>query len=497
MPQHRSALSRPLFGRMSGLLSGLLFLAGCAGMPADRGLSSVSEIVAARGEVRPVWSVNATDELETRNRVQALLAGGLDAEEAAEVALLQSAALRAGLEEVGISHADLVSASRPANPLASFFARFPDGSTGARGTNLGLDLTQSLLGLLALPSRTAAAEARVRAATLRAADEALLLAAETRAALYAVQAAKSVAAMRGLAAQAAGQAAELSRRLHAAGNLSALRLTLDEAEYEELLAEAGRAQADLAEARADASRLMGLGETAWDVSGPLPGLPANDPAAEGLVLLALDNRLDLASARALADAGGREHGLAVDWRFLDDLAVGASAEKETDGRWVVGPSLEIAIPLFDQGQGRVAEAEGRLRRQIWEVRALAADAAAEVRGLSARLAARRGVAERLRDRVVPLREKAVAEWQKHYNFMLAGYAELLAAKRAEYRAYEDYVTAVRDWWILLAQLRRASGGRLPGDAPRAEPLRLPDGAAPTKPPADAPAPDHGHGAHAH
>lgn len=482
------------------LLSLFLLLAGCASMPKDRGLSEVGGLVASRGETAPAWPVNATDELEAAGRIKALLAGGLDAEEAVEVALLNNAGLRAALEEVGVSHAELVTASRPANPVASFFARFPDGSTGARGTNLGLDLTQSLLGLLALPARTAAAEAHVRAATLRAADETLALAARTRTAFYTVQAARSVAAMRSLTAQAAGLSAELSRRLHAAGNLSALQLALDEAEHEELLAEAGRAEAELAEARIEAARLMGLGETPWETSDTLPGLPDNDPAPEGLVLLALDNRLDLASARALADAKGRERGLAVDWRFLDDLALGVSSEKETDGRWVVGPSLEISLPVFDQGQGRVAEAEGRLRQQLWEVRGLAADAAAEVRGLSAMLAARRDVAVRLRDRVVPLRERAVAEWQKHYNFMLAGYVELLAAKRAEYQAYEAYVLAVRDWWTALAQLRRAAGGRLPGDAPRSAPLVLPTvqeadpaaHAAP-RPPAAADA----HGGHAH
>lgn len=491
---------RPTLPRL--LLIILPLLAGCATMPRDRGLSEVGDLVVARGEAAPNWSVNATDEIEAGRRIDALLRGGLDAEEAVEIALLNNAGLRAELEEVGISHAELITASRPANPLVSFFARFPDGSTGARGTNLGLDLTQSLIGLLALPSRTAAAEARVRAAAQLAASRTLDLAAETRAAFYASQAAESVVSMRRLAAHAAGLSAELSRRLYAAGNLSALRLTLDEAEHEELLAEAEHAEAELAEARARVSRLLGLADREWSVSAPLPGLPENDPAPQGLVLLALDNRLDLSAARALADARGREHGLAVDWRFLDELAAGVSSEKETDGRWVVGPSLDVAIPIFDQGQGRVGEAEGRLRQQVWQVRALAADVAAEVAGLSSRLASQRGVAVRLRDRIVPLREKAVAEWQKHYNFMLAGYAELLAAKRAEYQAYEAYVLAVRDWWTGLAQLRRAAGGRLPGDTSRPAPLVLPDGEAaprhtPMSPPPASTAPAAPHGAHAH
>ena len=62
--------------------------------------------------------------------------------------------------------------------------------------------------------------------------------------------------------------------------------------------------------------------------------------------------------------------------------------------------------------------------------------------------------------MIPLREQAVAESQRFYNFMLIGVYELLQAKQDEIDAYRGYIEAVRDYWVARSDLERAVGGRL-------------------------------------
>jgi hypothetical protein len=45
--------------------------------------------------------------------------------------------------------------------------------------------------------------------------------------------------------------------------------------------------------------------------------------------------------------------------------------------------------------------------------------------------------------------------------MLTGAFDLLMAKQQEFEAYQKYLEAVRDYWIIRADMQRSLGGRLP------------------------------------
>ena len=62
--------------------------------------------------------------------------------------------------------------------------------------------------------------------------------------------------------------------------------------------------------------------------------------------------------------------------------------------------------------------------------------------------------------MIPLRERIVALAMRHHDAMLLGVYQVLLAKQAEVNAYREYIEAVRDYWIALADLERALGGRL-------------------------------------
>jgi cobalt-zinc-cadmium efflux system outer membrane protein len=45
--------------------------------------------------------------------------------------------------------------------------------------------------------------------------------------------------------------------------------------------------------------------------------------------------------------------------------------------------------------------------------------------------------------------------------MLSGTFELLTVKQQEFEDHQKYIEAVRDYWIIRAELQRTLGGRLP------------------------------------
>jgi cobalt-zinc-cadmium efflux system outer membrane protein len=73
-------------------------------------------------------------------------------------------------------------------------------------------------------------------------------------------------------------------------------------------------------------------------------------------------------------------------------------------------------------------------------------------------------ATRLRTSVIPLRQRMVAETQKHVNAQDVSVFVLLQAKQAEIEAGKSYVDALRDYWVARIELERATGGQLPMQA---------------------------------
>jgi cobalt-zinc-cadmium efflux system outer membrane protein len=74
----------------------------------------------------------------------------------------------------------------------------------------------------------------------------------------------------------------------------------------------------------------------------------------------------------------------------------------------------------------------------------------------------RNLIDHYRRTVLPLREQIVDLTLKKYNYMLTGAFDLIMAKQQEFEAYQKYLEAVRDYWIIRADVQRSLGGRLPG-----------------------------------
>ncbi|MEO5725832.1 MAG: TolC family protein [Byssovorax sp.] len=432
-------------------------LAGC--VPKEAGFPDVARAVSERTGDRIVWNRGGEADVEVASRVRALLAKPLGADEAVQVALLRNRGLQATYEDLMIAQADVVQAGLLRNPVLSGSLRFPLDQAGAPNLELGVE--QDFLDVLLIPARKRLASSAFEAAKLRVGNEVMRLAADVRVAYFTLQGAQQMVAMRRTIAEAGEASVELAQRQHEAGNISDLDYAGEQALYEQIRLDLARSEGEILVARERLVRLLGLfgDDVRFTLPDRLPDLPAADPPLERLEALAISRRLDVAAARQEVQVSAHQLALASGGRFLVG-GVGASFEREVDGKRVVGPTARLEVPLFDQKQAMLARLEAELRQRRERLAALAIDVRSEVREARSRVLVTRGIAAHYHRVVIPLRERIVALSQQNYDAMLLGVYQLLIAKQSEVNTYREYIEAVRDYWIARSELSRAVGGRL-------------------------------------
>jgi outer membrane protein, heavy metal efflux system len=438
----------------AAILLASLALAGCAGLPSAGGRDAVQGELASRFERELQLAAPGPGELD--DAIRARIAEPLDPEAAVEIALRLSPRVKGSLAGLGIAAADLYESRRPRNPKLS-------ASRVGDETAFGLHL---MIGdLLTLPARRGIGAARWQAAVAEVAAAVLDEATAVRQAYFRHQAAEQVAAMRAAVAEATELSAEMARRFHAAGNISALQLAHEEANATSAATDAARARAERLATRMELAERLGLAgrSNRWHLPEQLPLPPAGQPDVNELLALAAERRLDLAAAHAALDADDRSAALARRLRWLGTVELGIEHERE-HGRRRTGPELAFELPLFDQGRAGLARADARREQALQRLELISLGIERDVRSGAARLAILAEIVDAYREALIPQREAIVARELERYNFMFIGVFELLQAKRAEYDAYQGYLEAIRDYWLAHAELAGAVGGRLPGEA---------------------------------
>ncbi|WP_257387418.1 TolC family protein, partial [Tahibacter caeni] len=199
-------------------------LSGCVGVSRREGADNVEQLLQSRLPSAFEWRNDAAGAAAIDARAAELLAAPLTADTAFRVAQLRNPEITARYAELGIAQADVVAASRIGNPTFSGAAVRDDGP---HKITLGLSLPLS--DLLLLPARRRLADGEYERAQQLVAAALNDLAADTYDAWHAAAGADQVAVMREAVAAAAAASAELAGRFHAAGNISALQLRLEQA----------------------------------------------------------------------------------------------------------------------------------------------------------------------------------------------------------------------------------------------------------------------------
>jgi cobalt-zinc-cadmium efflux system outer membrane protein len=441
------------------LAGAALLSSGCANTRV-RDSGAINDLITTRGAPAATWpgaagkATRASDaELIAAKTREPITVTG-----AVEIAFLRSPAIRELYAELKISQAEVMESREIRNPTFGFVGL----SGGAGGSSqITRSLSMSFADLLFLPARLRVANGNLENARDRVAASLLKLQGEVETSWYEYVAALQSEQMRTAAARAAEASAEYARRLSAAGNLQPRVLALELAASSEARIDAARAKAEVSRMRARFAALLGLSSRdSWQVAQGLPALPESVQSQDALVNEATHSRLDVLAARR--DIVILESALRLTrwWRWLGDFEVGYERESETDGTRLRGPTFSFGIPIFNQNRSGVLRAEVELERARARLDSLDLAVRNDIALGLDRLATAREIAEAYQLALIPQREAVTQKTLEEVNFMLSGAFEALQAKRQQYEAYQEYVDAVRDYWLARVQLRLAVGGNL-------------------------------------
>ncbi len=431
------------------LASGAIALAvsGCASIASDSSLAEVSALVEARTGAAPGWARTDEGRAALSASVDSFLETRVGMDEAVAIAFLNSPAIQSDLEELGIARAAFLSAVLPPNPVIEVVR-------AARGNELEVGLSVSLLELLFWPQRARAGEARMDAAKADAARRLADAAADVRIAYVDYVAARQALDLYEQA-ESAGEAARLAAQaIYEAGNIARVDLDRQRQFAARMTAERMRAQGRIGPAYERLTAALGLDgqqAAALQTLSRLPAPPNRMIDADRVAAAAVSDSFPVAVAEARLREVASRGGIRNVEALLGDVEL--IGEFERRGRWSEAYGLGFRLPL-DLG------ASGRLRagaefRQAWQqLQQARMDSRSASRSAAMRAEAARELALFHRDVSLRISADVFDGVVRDFNAMQIGMFELLQARRDRVEAGRDYVQAVAEYWQARADLER-------------------------------------------
>jgi cobalt-zinc-cadmium efflux system outer membrane protein len=133
-----------------------------------------------------------------------------------------------------------------------------------------------------------------------------------------------------------------------------------------------------------------------------------------------------------------------------------SAESDGPG-FVIGPSLSLEIPIFDQNQAQIAKAEYAYRQAVKVLRGLLLQVAQETRLAHERATAAWDIARFYESSVLPLGERNLELARDAYRAGKVPLVSVLEAQRTLQASRGGYVEALQDAAIGCVELERVTG----------------------------------------
>ena len=432
-----------------------VMLAGCTRLASrDDAFVTVAETTTARLHQALAWP-----RAPTASEAPVALAGGtLTRAQALRIALRDNPDLQARCEALGIALADHRAAGQLSNPVVGWMTRVPDRAP--HGLNIEFEILANLLEVLQCPARVRAQSLAVDDAVTTLSAAILNFATEVDLTHFTLQAALHKAALLAALATTAHRTATAAATLQRAGGLD--RLSMLNQALLAMTAAARVRKADLAlvTARNRYARVLGhLDSPSLPLpASTLPSLPATPSQPEFPATLAQKQRLDLAAERQALAARAAHYQLTLDWRWWSTLQLGLSAERGSDGQFVSGPRIEIALPLFDHKTPELERAAAELRQAQQQLAGHVLDIQNEALLAAATVRQRFELARHYREQALPLQRALEATVHAQAQLGIVSRVELLTSQRAATRATIAYIDALRDYWLAEASLRRSLGG---------------------------------------
>ncbi|MGA7392921.1 MAG: TolC family protein [Terrimicrobiaceae bacterium] len=445
---------------MKKITTSLVLLALSGSSLRAEAFRKVHEEVSERTGVDVRWEKEMSSREQTSAIVQKLLKKPLTVPSAVQIALLSNRGLQVTFEEVGIAQADVIEAVTVPNPSVDFEVQFP--LVAGTLNRYAWLVAQEFVQILMIPLKKKISEEQLEAVELRVAHQILDLVEKVKAAFFMVQAEQQLISRLKLIQNTNSASLELGQKQSKAGNITDLALLQLQASYSQGRLDIAKAETALRDKREELTRLLGLwgSQTGWQIQGDIMPIPDSEFSVKALESLAVAQRLDLRAAHRDLTSIVTALGLTRIYRWVPVLEFGFAGERDIEGALNMGPSFRLEIPIFNQGQSRLARLRAALRRAENQLASLAVEIRSQTRELRDRLISLRDMAKFYHDDLLPTRIKIVNKALLEYNAMQLSPYELFLAKSQEVEAERNYINTLRDYWITRAKLERAVGGKL-------------------------------------
>jgi len=478
-----------------------VLVSGCATVRPQDNYSQASAMIRARTGSDDVY--DPSSESEVIQKVNKLLEGGLTAEEAVSVALLNNKAFQSQFQEIGVSRAELVQSGLLTNPTLMLSARFPEG--GGR-SNLAFGLAQDLMEIWQLPVHKRIARDQLEQAVMTVVHSAVDLAAQVKIAycqLCVVQENEKVVAENVALLK---RSADLAESRFNAGESTILDLNLVRSDVLQGMINLESARRDAKVNAAALEHLLGLAADQAEVNlvDTLPSSAEPIPDDQALIELAWKTRLDVRVGSLDMDTAAREiqrqrraalPGVSLgieaertemraprslkppasEFDFtnpsqaLQDYALqqfeahrDRELEKSQNIDLLLGPSLELTLPVFDQNRAQIAKARFQFAQKQKDYEELLLEVVEEVRRAAATVRASQELLRVSLQEAVPLAGKNVDTAQRMYEAGEETVLTLLLAQQNLNEQRQASITVAGDYAVALADLEKAVGGTLAG-----------------------------------
>jgi cobalt-zinc-cadmium efflux system outer membrane protein len=437
------------FAPFTALACGLCFLIGCASprndvnrVSADLEHRSGHTLTNAKpGEIVLPASVSFDD--------------GLSEDEAVTLALWNNAAFQETLADLGLSRADLVQAGMLPNPTLSML--FPVGAKPFE-----LTAKYPLEAFWLRPRRVAAAKLDYERTAHRLVQSGLDLIRDVRLACADLGLANQRLVLAETTEKLNRAIAEQARARLRAGEASELETASANIDTLQAREQFARATQDASLARERLRFQMGLGVDHWQGSlreSPVPTGLSRDVSV--LVTNALAVRPDLRAAELGLAAAGKRLGLAKTEIYTFTIALNA---KEVGADFLAGPGLDIPVPIFNQNQGGIAQAQAKFEKAARQYITVRDRIVLEVREAHTRLAQAQESHDQWQTHILPQLEESARLAEKSYAAGNVTYLFVLENNRKVSDARLKAAIAAADVRRARAELERSVGQRLESNA---------------------------------
>ncbi|MFN0207791.1 MAG: TolC family protein [Planctomycetota bacterium] len=398
------------------------------------------------------------------SEISSVLADGLTLDEALRLALLNNQRLQAGFMRLGIGRAEYVQAGLLKNPKVSLAFLLPSG--GGRG-KLAVDLLEPIADLWQISKRKQFAKAELSQVVLEVSRFAGELVAETRIAYFESVAASELRVIAEAEVEVSQKQLEAVRRQVDSGVALATDANLAQSFALSTELAFRRAERQVVTTRRRLAALLSLEQDLQNAefTDRIPTMFATQLDRESIVELSRATRLDVRAAEAAILSANAQIALEKNKR-IPEFDAGVSVERPESGgstSVLAGPALNLELPIFDQNQARVSQAEFRLRELIHEHQALVSEVAQEVRAAADRTRASIETARFVESELLPQAESSAVLAEKAYALGSTTILPLLESTRAVLSARQSRVESLLDAVLSFIDLERKAAMPLAHD----------------------------------